>query len=370
MWCALLLLISNRLKLKDKNRLAITTIVILFFVSGTRYHLGGTDYELYYLVYNNVPSLGGFFENFSSLDELYYTFGWEKGYLLWNSFIKTLGFNFYGFTLIEAAVFYLCLYIGFNRYSLNFNLLIIIFLYKIFFYNTFISMRQSISIAIFFIAMHYIQDRKFIKYYFLTAVALMFHNASLILFLLYPIARVKLTKKLLIIFNCIFIPTLLISRLNIPLLQPLSFIINFFESDASKSKAESLFLGISGSGLSLFHIFEYFLIMLLVIVFYEKLIEVNENVEFILKLFLCLLPIMTLFSGFEILTRVKDYFILTYAIILGYICVINQGKYRFTVQVVTLLICAFGFFRFIVLFDGGTLIPYETFLLRDISIFN
>ncbi|OHX51979.1 hypothetical protein BB777_03660 [Planococcus faecalis] len=70
------------------------------------------------------------------------------------------------------------------------------------------------------------------------------------------------------------------------------------------------------------------------------------------------------------MTRLKDYFILTYPIVLGYLCLIDKGKYRNIVQISTILICGFGFIRFILLFDGGAMIPYESYLFKGYSIFS
>lgn len=371
MLCSFSLLINNLLTNKYcKKILAVTMLILLCIISGTRYELGGTDYYLYRFVYDGLPSLGEFLENFKNLDSFYQTFGWERGYLFFNSLCKTLGFSFYGFTLVESIIFYIFMYIGYKKYSDNFSLLIIVFLYKIFFYNTFISMRQSITLAIFFVAMHYIQEKKPIKYYICCLVALIFHNAALVLFLLYPISKVKLTKKLLIRLNIIFIPTIIIGQLKLPVFQAFGFLGKIFTNDAAISKAQTIISGTSTSGLNIFHILEFFLIMLLVLIYYNKIVAVDKNAEFILKVFLCLLPIMTLFSGYEILTRVKDYFTLTYGVILGYLCLISGKKHLATIQLGTVIICAFGFFRFISLFDNGTLMPYVTYLTKGISIFD
>lgn len=368
--CVLTLVINNQLTTqKEKRIFEITTLIVLCLVSGTRYYMGGSDYYVYKAVYDNMPTIPEFINKFLNIHDYYNTFGMETGYLLINSLIKSFGINFFGFTLLHSLFFYGCLYLGLKKYTENFSFLIIVFMYKMFFYNTFISLRQSITIGIFFLTMHYIFEKKIYKYFLTSVIAVLFHNGALLLFFVYFINKIKLTKKLLILLNVIFIPSSIISILNFPIMKVFDFIVNWFPTDESVEKAQSLFMATSTSGIGLFHSLEYFFIMLLVIINFDKIISVNKYSEFILKLFLILLPIFTLFRGYEILTRTKDYFTITYAIILGYLCLINKGKYKIIIQIVTVFICAFGFYRFILLFDGGAMMPYESYLFKRINIF-
>lgn len=117
------------------------------------------------------------------------------------------------------------------------------------------------------------------------------------------------------------------------------------------------------------HTFEYFTIMMLTIINYDKITKSNENAEFIIKIFIILLPIFTLFRGYSILTREKDYFTITYAIILLYLCEINQRKYSGIIQLCTIGLCLMGYTRFITQFDEGSLMPYKSYLTQeDITI--
>lgn len=368
-FCTFGLLINNKIKSNQKKIFEIVILIMLCVISGTRYYMGGSDYGIYKIVFDNIPNLEGFVNNFTNLHENYRTFGFENGYLFYNSLIKTLGFNFFGFTLINSIIFYVCLYKGLEKYTFNFNFVIIVFLYKLFFYNTFISMRQSITMAIFFIALKYIEEKKPLKYFMLIALASLFHNAALILFPVYFINKLEITRKKLIFLNIIFLPTLAVSFLNLPVMSLFEPVINFFENPTAIEKAENLINGTPESSIGIFHTIEYFLIMLLIILYYKKIVKIDNHSKFIIKMFLILLPIFTLFRGYESLTRVKDYFTLTYPILLGYICLIDNCKRLQLVQIITLVFCAFGFFRFIILFDSGAMIPYESYLFKGISIF-
>ena len=366
-FCTLMLIINNKLKnQKDKKIFEIITLIVLCLISGTRYYLGGTDYYVYKAMFEVVPKVGEF--NFATIHDIYRTFEAEKGYLFFCSIIKTLGFNFFGFTLIHSVIFYTFMYVGLKKYTKNFNLLIIVFLYKMFFYDTFISMRQSITIAIFFMSIGLIKNKKMYKYFLCCLLATTFHRGALVLFLIYFINKLKLTRKKIIILNCIFIPTILFSILNIQILTPFQGFINLFSTETAMEKASNLINSSVTVGISPFHTLEYFLIMALVIINYSNIVKQDENAEFIIKLFLVLLPLFTLFRGYVILTREKDYFLFTYAIILQYLCQIKQKKYTLIVQSLTLVVCLFGFCRFVNLFDRGGMIPYQSYINKSISI--
>ena len=188
--CFIAAILNDKLKNeKEKRIFEISILIFLCIISGTRYNLGGTDYFVYKTVYDVVPTITEF--NFESVQNINGTYGMEKGYLLYNSNIKPLGFSFY------------CLYIGLKRYIKNFNFFLIIFLYKMFFYDTFISMRQSVSMVIFFIALQFIEKKKPVKYWILCTIALFFHNSAIILFPLYFIRNFKISKKTFMIINIV-----------------------------------------------------------------------------------------------------------------------------------------------------------------------
>lgn len=368
LFCVIMLIVNDKVRYVDKKHITIFTLIVLIIVSGTRYYLGGTDYYVYKSVYDSLPTLTEFITNFPNLHYSYLTYGFETGYLFSNSFIKSLGFNFYGFTLFHSIFFYISMYVGLKKYSWNFNLLVIVFLYKLFFYNTFISMRQSITLGIFFLSLKYIERNQPIKYFISILIATQFHSVAWVLMLVYFIKYLKISYKNIIALNIIFIPTILISNLNV--LAPLNFIVDWFSNPIVASKASNLLSGGElSSSVSLLHTLEYFFLMGLLIYFYEKIVDEYPESKFVVKIFLLLLPIFTLFRNYEMLTRIKDYFVLTYAILIDYFIRIDIKTPKAYFLIPTVAICAFGFFRFIILFDNGGMIPYESFLFKGVSIF-
>lgn len=360
----------NRKSNKTQKTLNLITIMILALVAGLR-NVGGSDYYVYANIYDSIPTLGKFFSDYQVLDDKYTTLGVERMYLFMNSLSKTLGLSYYGFIFIHSLFIVFVTYFALRNYTSEFTIVILVFLYKFYFYNVFISLRQPITMALFFIMIRYMERHDWKRYFLLAIISFMFHTAALILFPLYFLNRLKLSKKLIVALNLIFVPTLVLSTLNVPVLQLFEPILqlDIFATDEMFEKADSLINGISLTSISWLHTAEYFLIMCFVIAFYDDLVKANPGAGTMIKLFLCLLPIFTLFRNYEILTRIKEYFTLSYGFILSYLAMIKKGKFREFVYLAVGLWCGFGYFRFITLFDGGALTKYMPNIFLNRSFF-
>lgn len=331
--------------------------------------MGGTDFYVYLSVYNNTPYLGDYLINYSHLHEMYSLFDMEKGYIGYISFVKTfLGLSFYGYLVLQSIIIYTCMYIGLRKFTNHFGIFIFIFLYKMFFYETFISMRQPMTIVLFYLMMPLIYERRTLKYYMLlTFLVLPFHNGAIFLYLVYLISFFDVTKRRVIVLNCIFIPTIIISELGIDPIASFGFLTDFISDPVAKNKALN-YLG-GEEELSIFHTLEYLLMMLLLVLNYDKIVQSNKYAPFIIKLFLILLPIMTLFRSNLFFRREVDYFVPTYAILLGYLCDIYRPK-RWIFVLGTICVSLYGFIRYITLFDGGAMLPYRSWLeLYNVTFF-
>ena len=231
---AFIILITNLLKQDRQKRIIyILWFIGVFLISGLRFELGGSDYYIYREGFEAIPKLWKLNQLGDSIENIKLVNNFEIGYLLFNSFVKTLGFNFYGFTVIESAIWYLCMYHGLKRYINDWAIVLPVFLYKLFFYNTFISLRQSITIAIFFVSWRLIQDKKIIKYYLLCILALLFHNGAIILFVVYPVMQFKLTKKRLLILNVIAWSMFLIDKLGFSIFVMINAILERIPSEST-----------------------------------------------------------------------------------------------------------------------------------------
>ena len=149
--------------------------------------MGGTDFSVYQTVYNNTPYFFNYISNINTLYENYSLLGMEIGYIGYISFLKTFfGLSFYGYLVIQSILLYTCMYLGLRKFTNHWGIFILIFLYKMFFYETFISMRQPITIVLFYLMMPLIYERKALKYYLLlTFLVFPFHNGAIFLYLVY-----------------------------------------------------------------------------------------------------------------------------------------------------------------------------------------
>ena len=363
----ILLILSNYIKdLRIKKIISIISLVILCLISGTRYNIGGSDYFWYKNLYQKVPT-NNIFEQLLSFSN---STGIEKGFVFYMSVVKILGFNFYGFTLINSIIFYSLFYKALKHYNYNINFILVVFLYKMFFYNTFISIRQPIAIIIFWLALPFLKEKKYIKYFLMCFVAFLFHRSSIVLFFIPFITHFKISKNSFLLLLIIGLLSFVVVKLD--LLNIKSFIGNvlsiIFRNDtAGISRAEN-YLN-SSMGMSIFYLLEYYSIALLVYRHYDKIMNIDENSEFFIKLFICLLPLYTVFHNFSIVTRFKDFFFLSYPIMLIYISKCLK-KNKIILFIVTVLVCFYGYIRYINNFDNGELKNYSSYIFERVSIFN
>lgn len=336
----------------------ILTLVVLIIFSGTRYRLGGYDYGVYERIFYNSPS---------SIFELgnIFNYGTDFLYYLFNSFVKGLGFNFYGFTLIESILFHLLLYRGIKKNNINFGLFIIIFLYKLFIFNTFVSMRQSLALVIFFNCIPLIKEDKSIKYIIIMTFTSFLHSSAIILVPLIFINKVNFTKKLLVLYSSVFFVLFLMNIFDIYRFNPTYFLSEVFKSNSALIAKVNLYSE-ANTSINILSTIETYIITLLVIFFYNK-IYVKESNKIYINLFLLIIPIVTFFRSYEVIVRLRDYFSLFIPFVLFYIFKEYKNKDKMLLYIMTTIICFAGFYRYIYTYGGLT--PYRSYIFEDVSIF-
>ena len=345
---------------KNKSFVVSLMLVMLMCVSGFRY-IGGSDLALYEHGYNQVPNL--FSSDFVDFIGTADSFFWEPGYLVFISFLKTIvGLSFYGYLLIDAVFFYVLLYVGYRKYTIHWGILLMFFLYKLFFYETFVAMRQQMSLCLFFLIMHLVEERKPLKYYLLlTFVVLPMHFGAAILFLVYFLNRIKLTKSRFLKFGLILLPFAFLPQIFSQVVQPLM-------SSVFGDKGMGYFSGEETQ--SIFYTLETYLVWFLIYNNYEAIVKKHNYGEFMIKLFMIILPCVTIFRDVVILRREMDYFYLSVPVLIGYIYDLKV-KMRPVLLLGVAFICFYGYIRYINNFDGGkALIPYISWLnLPNASLF-
>ncbi|MFR4948346.1 EpsG family protein [Thomasclavelia spiroformis] len=361
----LLNILSGFVKKGQKKYIVYLVLILLSLLSGTRYYMGGTDVYAYENVFKGVPSC---------IDVLAYIFSgvnngvdinYEPGYLLLNSVIKDLGFNYFGFTLIISILFYFFMYQGLKPFVKEWSIVISIFMYKLMFYNTFISIRQGLTLAVFLYSIKYIINKQPIKYFMMCFILFYVHRASLFLFPLYFVQYIPISKKILIYYATAFFPTIAISGI----VNFENIIVNIISLIGYSEKSESWATPIES--ISIIHTLELYIIVGLVIYFYYKLDDKDPKQKIFIQFLLILIPIFTLCRDWLIFTRLKDYLVISYGILLAIICTNNTKRKSICVLIkyAVYIACFIGMIRYVLVFDGGVFMVYESFIFYFKSIF-
>lgn len=336
----------------NEGNIVLWFILLLACTAAFRYEMGGSDYEYYEYFYGEILGQTNYFVCLAtSMYEVGYT---SYVYLCAN--ILHLSFN--GSLVIEAVIFYLLMYLGLRKYVPNWGVFLIFFIYKMFFYVTFVAMRQAFTVAGFFLIMRYLQEGKMVKYYITLLLVSLFHYGAILLFVLYPLFRLNITKARLIKIGWIM-----------GLLTPLSgltgTVISFVISILGMSSLEDKAAGYSSGeeNLSIFYTIEYYLLYILMIKNYDAIIAKFKDAKFIIMMFLMVLPIVTLFRSTLILVRELPYFYPAYAILFCYIYVVSKRNYSSYFAIFTLL-CLAGLVKYMIQFDDGHFMNYQTWLFN------
>lgn len=369
---------------KNQKYVCFLVLGMLIFLSGTRYYMGGSDVYVYEGVYNNVASIKEIFVYIFTGVNTGVNVNYERGFLLFCSLCKTLGFSYFGFILIYSIIFYTFMYNGLKSFVPNWAAFFAVFMYKLMFYNTFISIRQGMTLAIFCLMLKFIRDRKWYIYFILCCCAFFEHNGAIILFPLYFINYVPITKKFIRNFAILMAPLwFLRSKVDLSgLLYSVAEVIGNTHSVEHWMDSTEV--------ISIIHTIECYLVVILILMFYDKIMsnKRTEEAKLVLRLFLITIPIFTLFSNWIVLTREKDYFVLMYGIIFGFIIdggsttvekhkkscnkqlsKIGVNNFRI-ISVAIILACFIGMTRYVMVFDGGELIKYRSFVFEDVNLFN
>lgn len=373
---------------KFKKFINVIVIGLLIFMSGTRYYMGGSDVYVYESVYDSVPSVINVLKFIFTGVNNGVNDNYEHGFILICAIIKSLNFSFFGFTLIFALLFYVLLYHGLKEFVVNWAPFWALFMYKLMFYNTFISIRQGFTIAIFCCSLKYIRDKKWIQYFILCFVAFYIHRGAIIMFLIYFVQFIPATKKTIGWISAIFLPTWFIrNQVNLGgLIEKIISIIGF--ENKSEGWAEAT------EPISIIHTLECYIFVVLIMIFYDKIVTCSKEKEahLALQIFLVTIPIFTLLSNWIVMTREKDYFVLMYGVIFGYIIengtttpsyeietikrkwnISSENAGNINAKILSLVLivaCFIGMVRYVSAFDGGALSNFESFVTKGVSIFN
>lgn len=337
----------------NKQKIDVSTLFLLLLfacVSGFRYELGGTDYEYYRYVYGMI---NGQRDWLATVADSQYEVGYTT-YVYLCANVLHLSYN--GSLVLEAFIFYSLMYVGLRRYMPNWGIFLMLFMYKMFFYVTFVAMRQAFTVAGFYAILRFLEERKLVKYYATLALVSTFHYGALMLFVLYPIFGLKVKRERLAALGIVFGVLTLFSGLTGSLLNVVVSVLGLTQLE-DKASAYS-----ADASLSILYTIEYYLLYILVVKNYDKIKQRFQYADFVLIMFLIVLPIVTLFRSTVILVRELPYFYPAYAILLYYVYTVSRQ--RRIIFLAFVMICLLGIFKYVIQFDNGHFMHYKTWLFN------
>lgn len=348
-------MVNSHFKYKQ-NISPLIILSIYAIISGFRYDLGGSDYEYYQYFYDRITSCPNLILAYAESE-------YEVGYTLFIYICSHyLNLSFNGYLVVESVLFYTFMYLGLRKYVPSWGLFLILFTYKIFFYVTFVAMRQAITVAGFYYIMKFLESRNFIKYHVALSLVATFHYGALLLFVLYPLRNVNFTRRLLVILGLVF-------AILTPFAGLTGTIISFGVSVLGLNSLEDKAAGYTGGeSLNILYTIEYYIIYLGLLKFYDQIVKYKHS-QFMIYLFVLVLPIVTILRSSSIFVRELFYFYPSYAFILFYIFKFNK-KNAFFYKFIFSTLCLAGVIKYLIQFGNGCLMPYNTWIFNpEINFF-
>ncbi len=162
---------------------SVCSILVMVLLAGLRDYSIGIDTLNYY---NKAAYWKGAVESTSLIDYLnkYFSFGYsEPLFAILLGVIAKLTGNFTVFLIICHAIILSCVYIGIVRLKEYINPVFVLILYYLLYFNHSLNMiRQHMAMAIVFVALVDVLNRKQVRYLIFIFLAVLFHNTAVIAF--------------------------------------------------------------------------------------------------------------------------------------------------------------------------------------------
>lgn len=174
------------------------TLIVMIFVSGIRYKVGGDSISYYYF-FNDIPylwDLGKFSFVKTQFDPLW---------ILLSSTSKSLVDDFAFFQIVHAAIVNTVVFWFFKKYTTNRFTCVLIFFLIFYVYFNMEVMREALAICTFLLGYHTYRDQKWLKYYTYALVAFLFHSSAMILFILPLFRNIKIKPYTIAIWLVVFV---------------------------------------------------------------------------------------------------------------------------------------------------------------------
>ena len=178
---------ASQTKLRErKNEVAVGVFfLLLFFLLALRSESVGSDTPAYQYYFDTIAA-----ENFSEI----FSHQIEGGYALLNKAVSLFTDNFQIFLTVTAAICVFPIYFVYKRNVKNAGLTIILFMNMSVFVMLFSGIRQATAISLGLLAFNFMQNKKPLFFIITVFIAMTVHQSAFVLFLLYPVYRIKIEK--------------------------------------------------------------------------------------------------------------------------------------------------------------------------------
>lgn len=337
--------------LYTRNIFFYLSFIVAILLTGFRDMLGGYDVFVYAHFFELVPDLTNITNPVYYDSNLFTHF--EPAYLLLNSLMKSLCNNKYFFFFAVSLVSYILFAISFYKYPLIATYFLI-FISK-FFVIGFIYIRQFVAMSIIWFSLRFLVENKKQIFLIFLLLATLFHYSAFVMLPLYFVSNFKFSKRFLII---VFVVSLLLGITPFIKLA-MSFVNNYIVFDK--------LCGYANAEQSEFHIpyfIETTIIAILALKYRVKiyLLDYKYIVMFNVLVFYIVFSFLTLRDSGVIR------FIWYYSI--GYVILLPLFFY-YLIKEKWLMILIFSvyftslYFRNVTLRDGGSNVPYRSFILKN-----
>lgn len=185
-----MLFFSKKQTLRKRRIYLILVFLILFFISAFRSVNIGNDTLSYAIMFQRF----GKADNIFTLDT-----NIEIGYIVLNKILYSISSN-PQILFIFTSLFILVTQLRFiNKNSNMVWLSVYLFINLRLFYFTLSGLRQSIAMSIILLSYNFIKSKKPIKFFITVVIASLFHSSALVFLIIYPISKIKFSKKIIIL---------------------------------------------------------------------------------------------------------------------------------------------------------------------------
>lgn len=330
--------------------LSLIAIILPSLLAGFRDYSIGTDINIYVLpAYNDVINTNSFsayldLVKWLDLDILYTLFNYIVVIIFKNCNVLLF---FISFTICSLF------YCGAYKYKEKISPVLTYSLFLLMYYNMSLNIiRQSISLAIIFFSLKYLDNNKTIKFCIAVLIASLFHSTAAIALILLLIKKISISKNK-IIYSCIYLLILVVSLLffnNIlSLLNLLHIIPDKYILRYSISKNTTLDINLADTIIRVY-------VWALMLLEYPLLKKKKDNLFYVLT---CLSDILLLQIGNLVpyAYRMSLYFNIVNLIYIPYIIrVAKKYKVIFLISTVLLYFAYFVYMYLIV--KNGETYPY------------